>query len=324
MKCISLTLALFLSLCSFLCQAQILPVEEQAVVLNTKEGDIKGKLLLPDEGKVWPVVLLIAGSGPTDMDGNSAVGNMKNNSLKFLAEGLAKNGIASLRFDKRGIASSAAAGKEEVKLRFEDYVNDVIGWIDYLAKDRRLTGITVVGHSEGSLIGMLACKDRPKVKGFVSLAGAGRPAYELIEIQVAAQKLPEAMLKEVASINESLKGGKEVTDVPVYLQSLFRASVQPYLISWYKYNPQTIIAALKVSVLIVQGKTDIQVSVEDAELLKKACPAARFLLIDRMNHVLKDCDVTDQQQQLAVYTNPSLPVNTILISSVSSFIKKPK
>lgn len=63
---------------------------------------------------------------------------------------------------------------------------------------------------------------------------------------------------------------------------------------------------------------------EDAELLKKACPAARFLLIDRMNHVLKDCDVTDQQQQLAVYTNPSLPVNTILISSVSSFIKKPK
>ena len=156
------------------------------------------------------------------------------------------------------------------------------------------------------------------------MAGAGRPAYELIEIQVAAQKLPEAMLKEVASINESLKGGKEVTDVPVYLQSLFRASVQPYLISWYKYNPQTIIAALKVPVLIVQGKTDIQVSVEDAELLKKACPAARFLLIDRMNHVLKDCDVTDQQQQLAVYTNPSLPVNTILISSVSSFIKKPK
>lgn len=203
-------------------------------------------------------------------------------------------------------------------------MNDVIGWIDYLAKDRRFTGITVVGHSEGSLIGMLACKDRPKVKGFVSLAGAGRPAYELIEIQVTAQKLPEAMLKEVASINESLKGGKEVTDVPVYLQSLFRASVQPYLISWYKYNPQTIIAALKVPVLIVQGKTDIQVSVEDAELLKKACPAARFLLIDRMNHVLKDCDVTDQQQQLAVYTNPSLPVNTILISSVSSFIKKPK
>ena len=171
---------------------------------------------------------------------------------------------------------------------------------------------------------MLACRDRPKVKGFVSLAGAGRPAYELIEIQVAAQKLPEAMLKEVASINESLKGGKEVTDVPVYLQSLFRASVQPYLISWYKYNPQTIIAALKVPILIVQGKTDIQVSVEDAELLKKACPAGRFLLIDRMNHVLKDCDVMDQQQQLAVYTSPSLPVNTILISSVSSFIKKPK
>ena len=90
-----------------------------------------------------------------------------------------------------------------------------------------------------------------------------------------------------------MKNGKEVSDVPAYLQSLYRASVQPYLISWFKYNPRTVIASVKVPVLIVQGKNDIQVSVEDAELLKKGCPAAELLLIDKMNHVLKDCESKD-------------------------------
>ena len=303
MKHLNFILVGLFFLCGLCCRAQVLPLEEN-VVLNTKEGQIKGKLLLPGGVKTCPVVLIIAGSGPTDMDGNSAIGNLRNNSLKFLAEGLAANGIASLRFDKRGIGTSASAGKEEAKLRFEDYVNDVTGWIDYLAKEKRFTTITVAGHSEG--------------------AGAGRPAYEIIEAQVAAQQNPEAVRKEVASINGSLKNGKEVSDVPAYLQSLYRASVQPYLISWFKYNPRTVIASVKVPVLIVQGKNDIQVSVEDAELLKKGCPAAELLLIDKMNHVLKDCESKDVQQQMLTYGNPSLPVNSTLIASVSTFVKKLK
>ena len=281
---------------------------------NTKETLIGASVWLKDTSI----------GGTTDMDGNSAIGNLRNNSLKFLAEGLAANGIASLRFDKRGIGTSASAGKEEAKLRFEDYVNDVTGWIDYLAKEKRFTTITVAGHSEGALIGMLACQNRPKVKGYISVAGAGRPAYEIIEAQVAAQQNPEAVRKEVASINGSLKNGKEVSDVPAYLQSLYRASVQPYLISWFKYNPRTVIASVKVPVLIVQGKNDIQVSVEDAELLKKGCPAAELLLIDKMNHVLKDCESKAVQQQMLTYGNPSLPVNSTLIASVSTFVKKLK
>ena len=140
------------------CQAQPLTSEESPVTLSTATGDIKGRLLLPANATTCPVVLLIAGSGPTDMDGNNPM--MKNNSLKFLAEGLAQKGIASLRFDKRGIAGSAAAGKEESKLRFEDYVNDVTGWIDFLAKDKRFTGITVAGHSEG-LAHRHACLPEP-------------------------------------------------------------------------------------------------------------------------------------------------------------------
>ena len=162
------------------------------------------------------------------------------------------------------------------------------------------------------------------MKGYISIAGAGRPAYEIIEAQVTAQQNPEAVRKEVASINRSLKNGKEVSDVPAYLQSLYRASVQPYLISWFKYNPRTVIASVKVPVLIVQGKNDIQVSVEDAEFLKKGCPAAELLLIDKMNHVLKDCESTAPQQQMAVYNNPSLPVNAALMNATVRFVNNSK
>lgn len=304
------------------CQAQPLTSEEHPVTLNTANGNIKGKLLLPANAKTCPVVLLIAGSGPTDMDGNNPM--MKNNSLKFLAEGLVQEGIASLRFDKRGIAGSTSAGQEESRLRFEDYVNDVTGWIDFLAKDKRFTGITVAGHSEGSLIGMLACTNRPKVKSFISIAGAGSPAYEIIEKQLITQMTPESIQKEVAGINRSLRNGKEVAQIPPYLQTLFRPSVQPYLISWYKYNPQTVIASLKMPVLILQGKNDIQVQEEDATLLKKASSQAELKLIDKMNHVLKDCESINPQQQMAVYNNPSLPVNDTLLNTIVQFIKRNK
>ncbi len=194
------------------CQAQPLTSEEKSCNIKHRYRRYQRQTSSACHATTCPVVLLIAGSGPTDMDGNNPM--MKNNSLKFLAEGLALKGIASLRFDKRGIAGSAAAGKEESKLRFEDYVNDVTGWIDFLAKDKRFTDITVAGHSEGSLIGMLACQSRPKVKSFISIAGAGSPAYEIIEKQVAAQMTPEFIRKEVADINRSLRNGKEVAQVP--------------------------------------------------------------------------------------------------------------
>ena len=242
--------------------------------------------------------------GPTDMDGNSAALPGKNNSLKYLAEGLAGKGIASLRYDKRGIASSASAGKDEYSMRFEDGIKDARGWIDYLSRDKRISGIYVLGHSEGALVGMAASVDNPKVKGYISVAGAGRPAYEIVEEQMEGQ-------------------GKLVPDVPIGLQALFRSSVQPYMISWYTYNPQEIIKKLKVPVLILQGDKDMQVSVKDAELLKRSQPSADYHLIGNMNHLMKTCDTMDQQKQMATYTDPALPLHKDVLILIEKFVSKP-
>lgn len=295
-------------------------LNERSISLNTSSGQINGKIIAPGASN-YPLVLIIAGSGPTDMDGNSALAGMKNNSLKYLAEELGRRGIGSLRFDKRGIASSAAAGKDEYSMRFEDLIKDVREWIDLLSRDRRLSGIYIAGHSEGALIGMVASQNNPKVKGYISLAGAGRPLSDILEEQMSAQ--PEVIRKMIVSINDSLKVGKLVPSVPLGLQALFRSSVQPYLISCYKYNPQEEIKKLTVPVLLLQGKTDIQISVKDAELLKQALPSAELHLIDGMNHVLKDCDTMDRKKQMAVYTNPDLPVNENLLLFIEKFVKKP-
>lgn len=303
-----------------ICAQMPVRLNERPISLSTSSGKINGKMIVPGTA-TFPLVLIIAGSGPTDMDGNSAPAGMKNNSLKYLAEELGRRGIGSLRFDKRGIASSAGAGKDEYSMRFEDYIKDVREWIDLLSRDRRLSGIYIAGHSEGALIGMIACQNNPKVKGYISLAGAGRPMSDLLEEQMAGQ--PEVIRKMVVSINDSLKVGKLVPSVPLGLQALFRTSVQPYLISCYKYDPQQEIKKLTIPVLLVQGKTDIQVSVKDAELLKQALPAAEMHPIDDMNHVLKDCTTIDRQAQMAVYTNPDLPVNENLLLFIEKFVKKP-
>lgn len=285
------------------------------IILETATGQIKGTLLLPvTKTSKMPVVLIIAGSGPTDRNGNNTM--MTNNSLKLLAEGLLEKGIASVRYDKRGVAQSASAVVQESDLRFETYIKDVQDWINLLKSDKRFTGITILGHSEGSLIGMIAAQNKEVAK-FISLAGIGSAAGEVIREQLKSQ--PPVVLDQSLPIIERLEKGETVSNVPQMLYSLFRPSVQPYMISWFKYNPKKEIAKLNKPILIVQGTTDIQVSISEAQKIATAAKNAQIEIIDGMNHVLKDSPI-DRQQNIQTYTNPTLPLSTTLIKIISEFI----
>ena len=296
-----------------------LSATEEDVILNTATGDIHGKLLLPDSTTTAPLVIIIAGSGPTDMDGNTLGSDFRNNSLKLLAEALAREGIASLRYDKRGIGKSHAAAAGEEELRFEHYIDDAAAWADMFADDERFCTVAIAGHREGSLIGMVAAQKSKTVKAYISIAGCGSPAYEVIEEQLAAQ--PEQVRREAAAINSELREGRTVEDVPGYLAALYRKSVQPYLISWFKYNPAKEIAKLKIPVLILQGEKDIQVGVKEAEKLRMARILSSYYTIPDMNHVLKHCTSNDMVSQLETYRNPHLPVKEELIGHIVRFIK---
>lgn len=306
--------AILFSLTSLFANENIL-FDSSAIELNTKTGIIYGTLLLPNNisNKV-PVVILISGSGPTDRDGNNPV--MKNNSLKQLANALANNGIASVRYDKRGIGESVKAAKSESELRFEDYISDAIDWISFVKLNPKFSKVIIIGHSEGSLIGMNAAK---YANGFVSISGAGSSADIILKEQLAPKgKVVQDLCYPII---DSLKAGVMIKDVNPLLNSLFRLSVQPYMISWFKHDPQMDIKQLKYPCLILQGDNDLQVSINDAKLLSAASNESRLLIVEKMNHVLKIIDKGDQSANIASYSNIAMPISAVLTDEIIKYIK---
>jgi len=293
-------------------------VVTEPIILETPTGKLFGALELPKSSAPLPVALIIAGSGQTDRNGNSPAIPGKNNSLKYLAEGLAAQGIASVRYDKRGVAESVKAAASESDLRFETYIDDAVLWGKQLRADKRFSSVIVIGHSEGSLIGMVAAQ-KMNADAFIAIAGVGRPAPQALLDQLKG-KLPADLQSRAEMITKSLSEGKTVEDVPPALGPLFHHSVQPYLISYFKYDPAKEIANLSIPVLIAQGTTDIQVSAQEAKLLAQAKPSAGILMIEGMNHLLKEVPA-EQEKQLKSYTDPSLPVAPKLIEGINGFIK---
>lgn len=297
-----------------LCLSILTVSAQENIELFTPTGLIYGSLQIPEATEAMPVVLIISGSGPTDRDGNNT--QMKNNSLKQLADTLQAHGFASVRYDKRGIAESADAGISEEDLRFDTYVDDAAAWILKLKKDSRFNKVIVAGHSEGSLIGMIAAS-KQNADGFISIAGAGRPADLILKEQLASQ--PEAIKTASYTSIDSLKNGQLVKEVNPMLYALFRPSVQPYMISWFKYDPQQEIAKLQIPLQIIQGTTDIQVTLEDASNLNKSAPGSTFSVISQMNHVLKTAPES-RQENLRTYYDPKLPLNPDFCKAIIAFL----
>lgn len=289
---------------------------EEEYNMEVIEGNIYGTLMIPKDMDSSTVALIIAGSGPTDRDGNNPASG-ENNSLKMIAEVLASEGISSVRYDKRGIGESEGLVENEEDLLFEDYINDVIEWVYNLRKDERFDKLVIIGHSEGALIGASASQ-QADVDGFVSLAGMGYSAYETLSRQLKGQS--EEVYELCVPIMDELMAGNLVDDVPEGLYSLFRPSVQPYMISWFKYDPLEEMAKIDKPVLILQGDRDIQVTVEDAELLYEANQDSKFVIIEGMNHILKDAP-EDIEENLATYQDPDLPLNEQFIEEITAFIK---
>jgi pimeloyl-ACP methyl ester carboxylesterase len=297
--------------------------QQEDIQLVTPTGTLRGTLLLPEGGRTpVPVALIIAGSGPTDRDGNTPLLPGKNNSLKQLAEALAKQGVASIRYDKRGVAGSmgAAAGKSETDLRFTTYSDDAAAWIAQARKDPRFSKIIVIGHSEGSLLGMIAARNA-KADAFVSLAGAGRPIGDVLADQLG-RNLPVELRPEAMRILAELRAGRTVADVPPTLAVVFRPSVQPYLLSWLPLDPPAELAKLQIPVLIVQGSTDVQAGPQDFAALVRVKPPTASVMIDGMNHVLKE--VREAAQQTASYSDSSLSLHPGLITALAEFLKTVK
>jgi pimeloyl-ACP methyl ester carboxylesterase len=286
------------------------------VALPAQPAPLHGTLLTPVNPTA--VAVIIPGSGPTDRDGNSPLG-VSAGTYRLLAEGLAAQGIATLRIDKRGIGESAAAMTGEADLRFDTYAADARAWAAEAATRSGKPCAWLIGHSEGSLVALQAVQTPDdKICGVISLSGAGRPAGVVLREQMA--NVPEPLKTQAFAVIAELEAGRTVADTPPQLAALFRPSVQPYLISWLPLDPAKLATAYRAPLFIGQGTTDLQVKMTDAQALAAARPDATLIPFEGVNHVLKTAPA-DPLGNAATYRDPSLPLAPGIVEAVAGFIK---
>jgi len=293
--------------------AQMNPFTENSVSVNEL---IDGTLTIPENNENPPLVILIQGSGPTDRDGNQLM--MKNDASKKIAHQLAENGIASYRFDKRIFKMNKFRIKE-ADLRFEDFVTDVNSILEYFKADKNFDKIILAGHSEGSLIGMLAAQQG--ADAFISLAGPGRSIDKIVVEQLAKQS--EELSKNARQAFDEMGKTGSTTNYSPYLESIFRPSVQPYMGSWMKYDPALEIAKLEVPILIINGSLDLQVDTTDAEILNTAAPNSKLVILKNMNHIFREIKGENLENTKA-YNEPNRPLHPELITALTDFINSIK
>lgn len=275
---------------------------------------IDGTLLIPNSNEKSSLAIIIAGSGPTNRDGNQNF--LKNNSLKKLAESLTNNGIATFRYDKR-IVKQIRQGNVDKNMMFDDFVNDASDVITFFKAKNTYSKIYVIGHSQGSLVGMLAAKNN--TDGFISLAGAGQNIGDVIVDQVT--NMSPQLGEEAQKVVDKLKQGKTTTEYPPTLTSVFNIDIQPFMINWMQYNPTDIINELDMPILIINGTKDLQVSEDEAKLLKEANDEAKLSIIENMNHVLFEIEGDDLENSKS-YNESFRAVSSTLIDNIVEFINE--
>ena len=280
------------------------------------QSSIQGTLLVPSIKNKIPLAIIIQGSGPTDRDGNQK--GLKNNSLKYLAEGLYHKNIATFRYDKGFFKQVLDGTFDERKVDFNDFIKDAINVVNYFKEDQRFSELIIIGHSQGSLVGMIAAQEK-SVSKFISLAGAGQEIDVVVIDQL--KKLSPALVENARKSFDDIRVNGLAQNYSPFLATIFRPSLQPFMISWMDYNPQLEIEKLTIPVLIINGNNDFQVQVSEAEKLKNAKPDAVLVIIPNMNHLFKEIKGGLIENQKS-YNDEDLPVMRKLIKTIKLFILK--
>ena len=293
---------------------------ESPYTIKSGALELGGTLVIPRgaTGRV-PVVVIIAGSGPTDRNGNSLMG-IRPNSYAQLAWQLAGRGIASLRYDKRAMPGTKGTF-ELTKMTLDDFAADARAAAESLAHDSRFSKVVLLGHSEGSALALIAARQGAPVAGVISVSGLGRPLGVVMREQLARQFDSATLVRYDTAMAQYLRG-EQPKDVPPQLGPLFVPINLSFLKSLTAFDPPAAIRSVRQPVLIVQGGRDLQVTVVDAERLHTAKPEAQLVVVPLANHVLKQTTDTTVMGQMPTYQNPTVPIMPDVANAIAAWILK--
>jgi len=283
-------------------------------------GPLQGTLLAarPDA----PVVLVVPGSGPTDRDGNNPLG-VKAAPYRLLAEELGRRGISSVRIDKRGMFGSARAVSDANSVTIGDYAADLRTWVTGIRAQTGARCVWVLGHSEGGLVALAAAQETG-ICGLVLISSPGRRLGEVLREQLRSNPANASILDEALDAIAGLEAGKsvDVTKLNPALLPLFQPAVQSFMRDAMTYDPAKLISLYQGPALILHGRRDLQTTVTDAERLKAANSHAELMLLDNVNHVLKEVTSDDRAVNFATYGDAALPLAPSVPEAIAEFIAR--
>jgi pimeloyl-ACP methyl ester carboxylesterase len=295
---------------------------ESPYTIHSGAMQLHGTLTIPGQSKQpVPVVVIIAGSGPTDRNGNSVLG-IRPNSYAQLAWRLAERGVASLRYDKRVLPGTIGT-VEIAHLSLADFAADARAGADSLAHDSRFTKVFLLGHSEGAALALIAARDDSAVAGVIHVSGLGRQLGVVMREQLSRQVDSATLVRYDTAMAQYLRG-EQPKDVPPMLGMLFVPVNQNFMKSLTTFDPVAAILAVRKPILIVQGGRDLQVRVVDAERLHSVRPDAQLVVVPTANHVLKQAADTTLIGQLPTYQNPTVPIMPEVSNAIADWILRTK
>jgi uncharacterized protein len=240
--------------------------------------ELAGTLSIPDAPRPLPAAVLVAGSGPQDRNADTGPGGLRLGIFRTLADRLAEAGVATLRYDERGVGAS---GGDFRGAGLFDLADDAASAVDFLRRRPEIDPdrIAIVGHSEGGLLATLVAQDDPRLAGIALL---GTMAHRLDETLVAQLerltrgRVPDEQLAEmVESRRRAFDALRATGDWDAdEVEDDLRRWVPPKQRKWFDEHfatePREVLAAVRVPVAIYQGGRDVQVDPAEADLLASA------------------------------------------------------
>jgi pimeloyl-ACP methyl ester carboxylesterase len=286
-------------------------IQSEEISLQNKEIQLLGTLTYSQENT--PLIVWVHGSGPVDRNGNQLAQNVNANYIKQFRNAVNKENIAFFSYDKRTANKENRAFLKDTKVI--DFAMDAQVVIRHFKNKKQFSKIVLIGHSQGSLVGMLASKNIDK---YISIAGAGKTIDNIMVQQISKNNptLGAAAKQQFDTLR--MKGKIEV--IHPFLISIFAKPMQSFWLSWMMLDPLEEIKKLSMPVLIINGDKDLQVEIENAEALHAVCLKSELVLIKNMNHVLKD--IQKDEDNLFSYYKGTFQISEKLIETIVSFVKK--
>ena len=298
------------------------PYDSRDVTFRNGDVTLAGTLSVPEGAGPFPAVLLISGSGPQNRD--EAI--MGHKPFLVLADHLARNGIAVLRFDDRGVGKSTGSFADATT---KDFASDVEVGVAYLRTLKEIDSkrIGLIGHSEGGIVAPMVAARSPDVNFLVLMAGAGVPLEELLREQARLllkangaddayiarnealakrmfaiakaerdlavrkqrlQDLAQSIIDSVAATGQPLPDGDKAG-----IEGSVEMLATPWMSYLLAYDPAATLRRVRVPVLAINGELDLQVSPsQNLPAIKAALEAGgnrdvTTLELPKLNHLFQ-------------------------------------